>query len=67
MSASSLHGINPVLFSKLSYDPNKDLAPVIVLALTLVPIASGRLGAPGPVPTSTAVPYARRLPHASAG
>jgi tripartite-type tricarboxylate transporter receptor subunit TctC len=32
MSASSLHGINPVLFSKLSYDPNKDLAPVIVLA-----------------------------------
>lgn len=32
MSASSLHGINPFLFSKLSYDPNKDLAPVIVLA-----------------------------------
>jgi len=32
MSASSLHGINPSLFSKLAYDPNKDLAPVIVLA-----------------------------------
>lgn len=32
MSASSLHGINPPLFSKLNYDPNKDLAPVIVLA-----------------------------------
>ncbi|MBA3477947.1 MAG: tripartite tricarboxylate transporter substrate binding protein [Lautropia sp.] len=32
MTASSLHGINPSLFSKLSYDPNKDLAPVIVLA-----------------------------------
>ncbi len=32
MSASSLHGINPFLFSKLSYDPNKDLEPVIVLA-----------------------------------
>ena len=32
MSASSLHGINPFLFSKLGYDPNKDLAPVIVLA-----------------------------------
>ncbi len=32
MSASSLHGINPFLFSKLSYDPNKDLQPVIVLA-----------------------------------
>jgi tripartite-type tricarboxylate transporter receptor subunit TctC len=32
MSASSLHGINPVLFSKLNYDPNKDLTPIIVLA-----------------------------------
>jgi tripartite-type tricarboxylate transporter receptor subunit TctC len=32
MSASSLHGINPFLFSNLTYDPNKDLAPVIVLA-----------------------------------
>jgi tripartite-type tricarboxylate transporter receptor subunit TctC len=26
-----LHGIVPALYSKLSYDPNKDLAPVIVL------------------------------------
>jgi len=32
VSASSLHGITPFLYSKLSYDPNKDLAPVIVLA-----------------------------------
>ena len=32
MSASSLHGITPFLYSKLSYDPNKDLAPVIVFA-----------------------------------
>jgi tripartite-type tricarboxylate transporter receptor subunit TctC len=32
MSASSLHGITPFLYSKLNYDPNKDLAPVIVLA-----------------------------------
>src|SRR5688572_18819016 len=32
MSASSLHGITPFLYTKLSYDPNKDLAPVIVLA-----------------------------------
>ena len=32
MSASSLHGITPYLYSKLNYDPNKDLAPVIVLA-----------------------------------
>ena len=31
-SASSLHGITPFLYSKLNYDPNKDLAPVIVLA-----------------------------------
>ena len=31
-SASSLHGITPFLYKKLSYDPNKDLAPVIVLA-----------------------------------
>ncbi len=31
MSASSLHGITPFLYSKLTYDPNKDLAPVIVL------------------------------------
>ena len=29
MTASSLHGINPFLFSKLGYDPNQDLAPVI--------------------------------------
>ena len=27
-SASSLHGITPFLYKKLSYDPNKDLAPV---------------------------------------
>jgi len=32
MTASSLHGITPALYTKLSYDPNKDLAPVIVLA-----------------------------------
>ena len=32
MSASSLHGITPFLYTKLSYDPNKDLVPVIVLA-----------------------------------
>ena len=31
-SASSLHGITPFLYKKLGYDPNKDLAPVIVLA-----------------------------------
>ena len=31
-SASSLHGITPFLYKKLAYDPNKDLAPVIVLA-----------------------------------
>lgn len=31
-SASSLHGITPFLYTKLTYDPNKDLAPVIVLA-----------------------------------
>lgn len=31
-SASSLHGITPFLYTKLNYDPNKDLAPVIVLA-----------------------------------
>lgn len=32
MTASSLHGITPFLYSKLNYDPNKDLAPVVVLA-----------------------------------
>jgi tripartite-type tricarboxylate transporter receptor subunit TctC len=32
MSASSLHGITPFLYTKLNYDPNKDLMPVIVLA-----------------------------------
>jgi len=32
MSANSLHGITPFLYTKLSYDPNKDLAPVIVFA-----------------------------------
>jgi tripartite-type tricarboxylate transporter receptor subunit TctC len=32
MSASSLHGITPFLYTRLTYDPNKDLAPVIVLA-----------------------------------
>lgn len=31
VSASSLHGITPFLYSKLTYDPNKDLAPVIAL------------------------------------
>ena len=28
MSANSLHAITPFLYSKLSYDPNKDLVPV---------------------------------------
>jgi tripartite-type tricarboxylate transporter receptor subunit TctC len=32
VSASSLHGITPFLYSKLNYDPNKDLVPIIVLA-----------------------------------
>jgi tripartite-type tricarboxylate transporter receptor subunit TctC len=32
MSASSLHGITPFLYSRLNYDPNKDLVPVIVFA-----------------------------------
>jgi len=32
MSASSLHGITPFLYTKLKYDPNKDLVPVIVFA-----------------------------------
>ena len=32
MSPSSLHGITPFLYSKLNYDPNKDLAPVTVFA-----------------------------------
>lgn len=31
VSPSSLHGITPFLYSKLNYDPNKDLAPAIVL------------------------------------
>ena len=31
-SPSSLHGITPFLYSKLNYDPNKDLVPVIALA-----------------------------------
>ncbi|MFT3802014.1 MAG: tripartite tricarboxylate transporter substrate binding protein [Burkholderiaceae bacterium] len=31
-TASSTHGISPFLYAHLSYDPNKDLAPVIVLA-----------------------------------
>ena len=31
VSPSSLHGITPFLYNKLPYDPNKDLAPVIVL------------------------------------
>jgi len=30
-SISALHGIVPVLYSKLNYDPNKDFTPVIVL------------------------------------
>jgi len=32
MSASSLHGITPFLYTRLNYDPNKDLEPVIVFA-----------------------------------
>jgi len=31
VSPSSLHGITPFLYNKLAYDPNKDLAPIIVL------------------------------------
>ena len=31
VSPRSLHGITPFLYTKLPYDPNKDLAPVIVL------------------------------------
>lgn len=31
-SGSALYGITPALYSKLAYDPNKDLVPVIVLA-----------------------------------
>ena len=31
VSPSSLHGITPFLYTTLPYDPNKDLAPVIVL------------------------------------
>jgi tripartite-type tricarboxylate transporter receptor subunit TctC len=31
VSPSSLHGITPFLYSKLNYDPNKDLAPIVVL------------------------------------
>lgn len=31
VSPSSLHGITPFLYSKLTYDPNKDLVPVIAL------------------------------------
>ncbi|HRO58496.1 MAG TPA: tripartite tricarboxylate transporter substrate binding protein [Burkholderiaceae bacterium] len=31
-TASSTHGISPFLYANLSYDPNKDLAPVIALA-----------------------------------
>lgn len=32
MGGGSLHGITPALYTKLSYDPNKDLAPVSALA-----------------------------------
>jgi tripartite-type tricarboxylate transporter receptor subunit TctC len=32
MTASSLHGITPFLYTQLNYDPNKDLVPVIVFA-----------------------------------
>ena len=31
VSPSSLHGITPFLYTKLTYDPNKDLTPIIVL------------------------------------
>ncbi len=31
VSPSSLHGITPALYSKLTYDPNKDLVPVILM------------------------------------
>ena len=31
-TASSTHGISPFLYANLSYDPNKDLTPVIALA-----------------------------------
>lgn len=32
MSANSLHAITPFLYTKLAYDPNKDLTPVIIFA-----------------------------------
>ena len=32
MGGGSLHGITPALYTKLTYDPNKDLAPLIALA-----------------------------------
>ena len=32
MGGGSLHGITPALYTKLNYDPNKDLAPVGALA-----------------------------------
>jgi tripartite-type tricarboxylate transporter receptor subunit TctC len=32
MGGGSLHGITPALYTKLNYDPNKDLAPVSALA-----------------------------------
>lgn len=31
MTTSGIHAINPVLYSKMQYDPNKDLAPVAAL------------------------------------
>lgn len=33
MTGNAIHGIAPALYSKLNYDPNKDLAPITVLAL----------------------------------
>jgi tripartite-type tricarboxylate transporter receptor subunit TctC len=32
MSANSLHAITPFLYTRLAYDPNKDLTPVIIFA-----------------------------------
>ena len=32
MGGGSLHGITPALYTKLTYDPNRDLAPLIALA-----------------------------------
>ncbi|OGA80089.1 MAG: ABC transporter substrate-binding protein [Betaproteobacteria bacterium RIFCSPLOWO2_12_FULL_65_14] len=34
MTTNNIHSMNPLLYSKMSYDPNKDFAPVAPLLLT---------------------------------